>query len=236
MLPIAGLFWSTFAMIRSVFRTPRAPRSLFRPSAVLLGVAVLAGAAATFISAPAAIAAPEPDAIPTRWQLDVESGPLRLASVEVAGEGIKFFYYFTFKVTNNTGDDQLLAPKFELSTDEGEIRRSDRDVAPAVTETLLARLRNPYLEDQIAIQGRILEGPENAREGLVVWPCTNLSIDEVNIYAEGFSGESKSVVAPDSGKTFVLRKTLMLRHEIAGNLNPRSDAPLERAEMRWVMR
>lgn len=204
--------------------------------AALAGLALVAGVASELLWAPEAIAAPEPDAIPTKWQLDVEPGPLRLASVDVPGEGIKFFYYLTFKVTNNTGADQLLAPKFEIATDEGEILRSDRGVAPAVTETLLARLRNPYLEDQIAIQGRILEGQENAREGLIVWPCNDLSPDEVTVYAEGFSGESKSVVAPDSGRVHVLRKTLMLRHSVPGNLNPKSDAPIERVETRWVMR
>ena len=207
-----------------------------RSAAAVAGLAVVAGVAGAIMNAPMAHAAPEPDAIPTKWQLDIEPGLLRLASVDGPVEGNMFFYYLTFKVTNNTGADQLLAPKFEIATDEGEILRSDRGVAPVVTETLLARLRNPYLEDQIGIQGRILEGQENAREGLIVWPCNDLSPDEVTVYAEGFSGESKSVIAPDTGRVFVLRKTLMLRHAVPGNLNPRSDAPIERTDTRWVMR
>ena len=62
----------------------------------------------------------------------------------------------------------------------------------------MARLGNTLIQDQITILGTILQGEENAKEGLVVWPCENFRPGEVTIYAAGFSGETAQVKAPAS--------------------------------------
>lgn len=59
--------------------------------------------------------APEPDPVPRRWQLDVEVGPLRMAVVESEGP-TQAYFYMTYKVTNASGGDLLLAPALELAT------------------------------------------------------------------------------------------------------------------------
>lgn len=206
-------------------------RNLITP--LLLGIFTLL---LTCLAVPNLIAAPQPDPVPRRWELTVEPGPLRVATLNIPDEGPRTFYYFTYRVTNNTGSDQTLAPIFELYTDDGEIRRSNRNVPREAVRQLLDKLRNPLIEDEIAIQGPILPGREHAKDGLVVWPVGSFDINDATIFAVGFSGETRRYVRPDNGEEIILRKTLLLRHEIPGELNPNSSRPLERVEERWILR
>lgn len=182
------------------------------------------------------LAAPQPDPVPRRWQLDIKPGPLRLAVLDVEGLGEKAYFYFTYYVENNTGEDLLFAPSFQLATDDGTLINSGANVPSSVTKTILERLRNPFLLDQISAVGLLLQGEENAREGLVIWPAENLEVDEVSIFAAGFSGETKTYIRPDTGEPVLLRKTLMLRHETPGDIAALRDRPLDRVERRWIMR
>src|SRR5437870_4091815 len=78
--------------------------------------------------APMMAIAPEPDPVPRRWQLEVEAGPLRVASVQVRDSGARSYMYMTYKAVNNSGEDLLFAPMFELSLGDGKVLRSGRDV------------------------------------------------------------------------------------------------------------
>lgn len=198
-------------------------------------LAVLVGAMGLAFTRP-----PEPDPLPKRWQLDLDVGPLRVAQVQLPGAEPQIYYYMTYRVTNNSGQDLQFAPVFELGTDEGELFVAGRDVPRAVRLELLSRLGNPLLEDQIAILGTILQGKENAKDGLVIWPVGDLDIDEVSVYAAGFSGETARIELPDpktgEKREIVLRKTLMVRYEIPGSLSMRGSEPLRAREERWIMR
>ncbi|MFG0291768.1 MAG: hypothetical protein ACIAQF_09695 [Phycisphaerales bacterium JB065] len=184
-----------------------------------------------------AAAAPQPDAIPSRWEFDFRPGPLRITTIEVEGKGPQAFFYMPYYVENNSGEDRFLAPRFELATEEGDVLRSGGSAVPReVTRAIIERFRNPLLEDEITMLGPILQGPENAREGVVIWPANDLTVDEVTVYASGFSGETKQFVRPDNGEVVVLRKTRMLRHATPGNIDPSSDQPFRRTVDRWIMR
>lgn len=184
--------------------------------------------------------APEPDPVTTRWQLEFEPGPLRIIRLERGSGSPRHYFYMTYRVTNYSGNDLIFAPSFDLVTQAGAIRRSGRDVPPDVTAELLAMLRNPYLEDQISVLGNILQGIENAKDGLVVWPADDLETDTISVFVSGLSGENKPYVVTDAGtgrnKRVMLRKTLMLSYETPGTLAGRGSTPLEPGEVRWVMR
>lgn len=206
-------------------------------------VAAVAGLCAVFgVEAARVHAAPEPSAIPLRWQLDVEPGPLRLATFEVGGQP-RAFFYFTYLVTNRSGEERYFAPIWELATDDGRLLRAGQGVPLEVTEALLSRLADPALEDQISVIGNLRQGPEHAREGLVIWPAENLRVDEVRIYGTGFSGETKRVPLP-TGETqadgrpveVVLRKTLMLTYDTPGQLTGLGNTPIRKSGERWIMR
>lgn len=212
--------------------------------AILTTIAALGALCAAVLTAPApALGAPEPSAVPTRWELDIEPGPLRIATIPVEGEGDRSFLYMTYKVVNNSGQDLYFAPTFELTTDAGTAVRNGERVPQKVTEMLLARVADPFVQDQIAIIGTISQGEENARDGLVVWPLDNLLVDEITVYCNGFSGEIRRVAIPDAppgpdGKPqeAVLRKTLMLVHSTPGELSGKGNQPLDRTVTRWILR
>lgn len=191
-----------------------------------------------FCQAPPApvFAAPEPEAVPRRWQLRIDPGDLRIATLDTPGVGERAYLYFTFKVTNNSGEDRDFAPSFELATDTGFVVRSGRGVPHAVIQQLLQRIGNPFLLDELSVQGRLLQGDENAREGLVIWPAPDLQASEYTVFASGFSGETKTVSKPDGSGEVVLRKTLMLVHQGTGRLDPTSAKPLVRVQERWILR
>lgn len=200
--------------------------------------------AGTGLTAPVKALAPEPSPVPRSWELDIDAGPLRAVSMAVEGEGIQHFYYMTYRVTNDSGEDLFFAPMFELATDRGECFMSGRNVPPEVTRELLQRLSDPLIEDQIGIIGGIQQGPENARDGLVVWRMGSTTPKEVNVYAFGFSGETQTIRMRnfETGELedWVLRKTLRLRHTVFGDLLPGSNSEggreLSRVESRWIMR
>ncbi len=189
---------------------------------------------------PLVVAAPEPDPVPTKWQLDVEVGELRVALVDTE-IGTQRYFFLTYDITNHWGTDLLFFPDLQLKTDEATIQRSGRDVPAAVQDEIMRRLSNPLLEDQISIVGQILQGPENARTGLAIWPAEDLDVDEVFVFFAGLSGENKSYYVadpenPDARQRINLRKTLMLRYETPGELGLENHQILELAERVWIMR
>jgi hypothetical protein len=206
------------------------------PTRLLIPTLLLAALAAIIAPLTRATAAPEPEAIPRRWELRVEPGPLRCMNVEVPGQGPQPFFYFTFKATNLTGQDLYFAPSFDLALSDGTVHRSGRDVPAEATKAILKYIDNPFLQEEIKLQGQFLQGVENAKEGLVVWPAKTLKMSEVNLYLAGFSGETKSIKRPDNAQPHVLRKTLMLRHELSGELDPSLNSTLTRSTQRWILR
>ncbi len=187
--------------------------------------------------APQALAAPQPAPVPRRWQLDFRPGPLRLASISTPETGPRTYFYLTYTVINNSGQDQVFAPSFELSTpDDGTLLRSGQDVSAAVVQELQKRLKIEDLKDEISMMGTLLQGEENARDGLVVWQAPNLMVDEVVVFAAGFSGETRTIKRPDTGEDVVLRKVMMLRHDTPGDLTGHFDETLERSTERWILR
>lgn len=185
--------------------------------------------------APMAALAPEPDPVPKRWELQVETSELRITTIDVDG-GPKKFFYMTFKVTNNSGQDQLFAPSFQLSDGDGNVVRSGREVPGAVTQKLLTEAQNPFIQDQIGVIGELQQGAENAKDGLVVWPAGSLNPSKLTVYAAGFSGETKTVASPDGKEKFILRKTLRLEFHAPGDLSGVAAQSFSVTERGWIMR
>lgn len=180
--------------------------------------------------------APEPDPVPQRWELQVDPGELRLTTIDVPNVGARKYFYMTYRVTNNSGKDLLFAPSFEMSDGEGGVSRSGRDVPLTVTQKILAETQNVYVQDQISIIGELLQGSENSRDGVVIWPAANLSPDEVVVYGAGFSGETATVTGNDGKTKFVLRKTLRLDFAPPGDLSGVAARGLTLNGKNWIMR
>lgn len=176
---------------------------------------------------------PKPAPVPYRWELEFEPGQLRLYN-DPGGAGA--FWYFTYTVTNRSGDDQLWAPKFVLFTDTGDIVESGRDVPGRVTEDLLNMLGNELLEDQNEAIGDLLQGRENAREGLVVWRANRLDANQISMFIAGISGETARVKNPTNEQEIILRKTLQRDYLIPGSAADRGSRPVDLVAEQWVLR
>lgn len=176
---------------------------------------------------------PKPSPVPQSWELDFEPGPLRLYIDRPSGRA---FWYFTYVVTNGSGNDRVWAPQFTLFTDAGEILESGEDVPPVIARDLIDLLGNDLLETQSQVIGDVFEGPEHARDGIVVWPARNLDVNEMSLFIAGISGETARVTHPMTGESLVLRKTLQRDYLIPGNAAALSSDPVELVSQRWILR
>jgi hypothetical protein len=176
---------------------------------------------------------PKPAPVPFRWELNFEAGDLRLYVDEETKDA---YWYFTYTVTNRTGKDQLWAPTFVLYTDAGEILQAGRDVPANITEDLLELLGNELLQDQLEIVGDILQGQENAKEGLVVWPAKETKVNDLSMFVAGLSGETARVKNPVTDQEVILRKTLQRDYLIPGNAVARGSQPIEMITQTWILR
>lgn len=178
---------------------------------------------------------------PRNWTLETDFGPLRVISVQTA-DGPQVFFYMTYKATNRTGRDLVFAPSFELVQGDGTVITAGRGVPAGLSKTLIERLSNPMLQDQISIIGTIQHGSDNAKEGLVIFPTVSLSPGAVTVYAAGFSGETKLIRLPgqtdERGRPVfaTLRKSRELKFADPGDLTSRRDLPLDLNEANWLMR
>ncbi len=194
---------------------------------------VAAAAVAVLGALGSALAFPRPAAVPTRWELEFQPGPLRVYLDEPGGE---VFWYMPYMVTNRTGRERIWAPTFALYTDAGEIIASGRDVPSRVTEDLLELLGNELMKQQNEIIGEIFHGRENAREGLVVWRAGDVDVNELSVFVAGISGETTTIRNPASGERVTLRKTLKRDYLIPGEAIARGSKPVELVVESWVMR
>ena len=192
-----------------------------------------AAALAVLCAGVSAAAYPKPAAMPQKWQLEFEPGPLRLY-VDPAENLV--FWYFTYEVTNRTGRDQVWAPSFTLYTDAGEILASGRGVPSRVAAELRDLLGNKFLENQNEIIGEIHHGREHAKEGLVIWPARNLAVNELSLFIAGTSGETARVVNPITGEHVTLYKTLHRYYLIPGEAMARGSKQIDLVDEQWVMR
>lgn len=216
------------------------PRSILVCAALVAFTCATVPAPAQTSGQPQQTVVPEPDPVPRRWQLDFSAGALRTTTLKMADGSVRSFAFMTYKVVNNTGQDLLFAPSLELSTDEGSLIRAGREVPAEATRRILDSLQNPLLLDQISVVGPLLQGEENAREGLAVWLLPDVSVAELTVYVAGLSGETRAIETKDSrtGETSrtLLRKTMMIKYFGPGEVDPASGNEIARADNRWILR
>jgi len=194
---------------------------------------LLAGSVFAVAATQTAWAYPVPSRIPTRWELKFEPGPVRLYVDPRSGAN---YWYFTYKVTNNTGAERFWAPQLTLFTDGGAIMNAGENVPPQIESDLIDLLGNEYLARQNEVIGKIYVGPSNAIEGLAVWPASDLRVTELSLFISGISGETAEVRNPETDEREILQKTLRREYVAPGDPLERGSDPLEFAGESWVMR
>lgn len=217
-------------------------------------------------------ATPEPNPIPTAWELSLDPSPIMRISVDGRN-----YWYMLYTATNNTGQDIDFLPEIvrvnEIDTELPEDKVSQQPnaastvtVDPAIVG-LNARVyqaiaqrharTHPFLVTPVSAIGRLLQGKDNARTSVAVFPALDPRVSSFTIYFSGLSGEK--IVRPNpaydatkasrtgqsnghSGndesnpKLFVLRKTLAIPYTLPGDVRTRANAQPVLGRMNWVMR
>ena len=179
---------------------------------------------------------PKPSPYPRSWELKFEHGIPKRVVVQVQGSPVpKAYWYLTYTVTNETDKEQLFLPAFELLTEDGRVIRNDINIPGAVFNAIKKREGMKFLQPAAMIGGELRLGPDQAKDGVAIWPEPAARMGQFSIFVSGLSGETATVKGPD-GKDVILRKTLQLNYLIRGDeIYPGEDEVNENPS-EWVMR
>jgi hypothetical protein len=192
-----------------------------------------------------ALAAPEPAVVakPGDWTLEVRfEQPQQMV---LPGALQQRFWYIILTLTNKSGKDVDFYPQCDLVTDTLQVIPSARGTPTSLFEKIKNRHHGKYplLELLENAGNKLLQGEDNTRDVVVIWPDFDPNAKSVSMFISGLSNETVAVDSPTEKdpngnpvKMCLLRKTLELRYSIAGDPKFRSDQKLKFESRQWVMR
>ncbi len=208
---------------------------------------ILAGAGV--LAAGYAPAAPQPSVAPTSWELDFRyHDPDRITLALPGDTEESTFWYVLYTVTNTTGREVGFYPTFHIVTNKMEVVESGYGISPSVAEAILVRHHKvyPFSVDPMKMYGPLLQGEDNARTSVMVFPPLDAEVSAFTVYVGGLSGEvvktrnlkfdPRRPETDENPRFFYLRKTLAIHYGIAGDANTRMVAAPVRVKQEWVMR
>jgi len=216
-------------------------------------VAIMAMAAvAGLCLGEAGAAAPRPSFFQKSWQLDFLFHPLTPVRVQVPGsQELQTFWYLRYEVANHSGKDQTFQPEMVMYTERGKVIPANWQ-APHTVFLAIKQIHNdPLLRTPGAMTGKVLQGDDNAKRGVAIWPDFDARSGYADIFIGGLSGEvaevtlpkpiPKKLTLPEGEKTIlktkaVLFKTLHLRFKIAAEPGSRHLVTPVLVMSEWVMR
>lgn len=190
-----------------------------------------------FALAPTVLSAyPKPSVYPTSWELDFDhSKPKRIVVQPENSSVPRAYWYLTYTVTNNSDQEQLFLPAFELLTEDGRVIRNDKNIPASVFDAIKKNEGAGFLQPAALVGGELRIGPDQGKDGVAIWPEPTAEMGKFSIFVTGLSGEFATVKGPD-GKDVILRKTLVLNYHVRGDeVRPGEDEIDVEAE-EWVMR
>jgi hypothetical protein len=217
-------------------------------SALVLALTVVAGAAWVW----AEIHRPSP--VPKSWEFEARVEKLRAIRVKLTPRSEpQTFWYVIYTVINRTGDDRSFTPEFWMYTEAGSLMRAGRRLPEQQVYKAIKTLHNdPLLRMSSAVSGKLLQGEDNAKHGVAIWPDFDAESGQVDIFIGGLSGETVEMKLPkpikkegidkDGNKVVItktkvrLSKTLQLTYKIPGDKDNRYRSKPELTDTKWVMR
>jgi hypothetical protein len=191
--------------------------------------------------------APEPAIVPAenQWTLNVVYNQPQQITVKIPNQRTpQRFWYVILTITNNTNIDVPFYPTCELVTDTFQIIPAYRDTRNLVFDKIKARYKKkfPFLESLETADSRILQGEDNTKDLVIIWPDFDSKAKNISLFIAGLSNETVVVEHPTqkdpngNPERIYLRKTLELQYSIGGDPNFRSNTSLVYKAMNWVMR
>ena len=191
---------------------------------------------------------------PVTWQLDFQPlGVIRPITVTLPGEDTpRTFWYLRYRVTNETGQDRQFIPSFDLCTNTGQLFTDRTAVPKAVYDTIKELHNQPLMESLTEVTGQLLEGEDNAKDGVAIWPDIDPAAGRLEVYIGGLSGDHIRLKLPmavtmtrrlPDGESVtiktdevVLHRTMLLVFDLPGEASARKTTPAVLLKKRWMMR
>ena len=197
--------------------------------------------------------APQASEVAIDWELDFQYKHLQAIKLQVPAEAApRLFWYLRYQVTNHTDADRVFIPSFALYTRTGQLIRSGQNVPVHVFHHIKKMFNDPFLKDISGMTGKLLQGEDNAKDGVAIWPDFDPAAGTVKIFVAGLSGETAEIKLPKpvwvteidvlgntkkvSKSKLVLSKTLQLTYSIPGEPQSRLYAPVNVGKKKWIMR
>ena len=181
-------------------------------------------------------AAPTPSLVPIAWELKIKYHLPERVEVTLPGETTpKTFWYIRYTVTNDTGREILFVPEFQMITDTGQILEGNRKIAPEVFTKIKSIYKDPLMESPEAVLGKLLRGEDNARDSVAIFSDVDTNVRDMRFVIAGFSGETAEVINPVTNEKVLLKKSLVLDFELAGQALGVAPEPKFKSA-KWVMK
>jgi hypothetical protein len=191
-----------------------------------------------------AFTAPEPSIVdkPGDWTLNARYDQPR--QIVLDGTPNKRFWYIILTLTNKSGKDVAFYPECTLVTDTLATVPAEKGVSAVLFDRLKIRHNSKYplLELLENAGNKILQGADNAKDIVIIWPDFDPKAKSVDIFIAGLSNQTVAVDHPTKKDAdgqpvkIFLRKTLQLTYAISGDPAFRSDQKLKFVGKCWVMR
>ena len=179
---------------------------------------------------------PEAAIVNPSWALDFDYDKPRAIAVQDAAGHTRWYWYMTYKVTNNTDEDQLFVPEFTIATDQGDVIAAGRNVPTNVFDAIRRQVKNPMIDSPIQVVGNLLQGADYAKESVAIWPAFVGDIDEFTVFVAGLSGDSTTIRNPVTGEEVLMRRNTMLTYKTPGNHASPQGQPVVFVSEQQVMR
>jgi len=206
----------------------------------LVTASVIAGGMAIPSMPRAALAVPEPSRVPVSWELDFKYGNMERAYVTIDGKQ-QTYWFMRYTVTNNSGRDVLFTPNFELVADTGTaltaFKEADgkHNIPNTVYEKIKSAYKNTFLQSPNSIYGKLLQGEDNAKDGVIIFPELDPDARDFRLFVTGLSGETAEVKNPLTNAPVILQKSLEVDFKIPGQavgITPQTKV----TAVKWVMK
>ncbi len=196
---------------------------------------------------------PKPGVVARSWELEFEYETPQPMTIQLPEwKEKRTFWYMLYTVTNRSSADRIFVPEFCLYTDTGEVLRGGERIPVGVFNTIKKRHNNPLLTDMAFITGKILQGTDNAKDGVAIWRDFDHKARGFDVFVAGLSGERAKIKLPkpitvtvtdENGKEkkvtkteMILSKTLDLWYFLPGEASARNRNTPKLREKKWVMR
>ena len=192
-----------------------------------------------------AFAAPKPSVVsrPGDWTIETLFEHPRQMVLTAPGANQRF-WYIILTLTNKSGQDVDFYPQCDLVTNTLQVIPA----AKGTPDVLFKKIKNrhqgrfPFLELLENVDNKLLQGEDNTKDIVVIWPDFDPNAKSVSLFISGLSNETAVVESPTEKDPkgnpvrIYLRKTLELNYKIAGDPAFRAEQKLKFANKRWVMR